>query len=514
MRECFRTLLDDDFFLNWLANLNCLKPSEKEKQSCFNPHIILKSTNGYRISHNLVAHDSLTTYLTELEAGKRFEEMDANNNCKYYECRRVEESCIGKNGERVEYTITARVDISELVHMLVPKLLGLSKTYLKHRTYVDNLTSVFPLLKESYTGKFIELDFSQNLSLRPKDEVQSAHFSRRQFTLYCAIVEPGDYRYHYHISNDTKHDPIFFDQVIRDVITKYNIRNKNLWIQSDNAPTQYKTKHAFRLYQNLADEFGLRVICTYGAAGHGKGVIGAMSRFGAKNILRHDIITRDVFFNDSEAIVDYLAKKKPEFCYTNVSALEVVTKRLNMGTPLEIKDCNKQHIMVCQKGKAVVMKEYLCDCDPCRQFDFDSCEKDGKEELVDLEEVDDCFLDEDLPINQEKQVFDFVEIPLFVTVFTGVSAEPLYFLKIVEKGISNDTLSNNWRHVILPGLRYFTGYYLKPVPSRSMQFKKFELLPLNVFITADEVYDTYVEINSEMLLDVNVYNELIQKTKM
>ena len=256
------------------------------------------------------------------------------------------------------------------------------------------------------------------------------------------------------------------------------------------------------------------IICTYGAAGHGKGVIDAMSSFGAKNILRHDIITRDAFFNDSEAIVDYLAKKKPEFCYTNVSALEVVTKRLNMDTPLEIKDYNKQHMMVYQKGKAVVMKEYLCDCDPCRQFDFDNCEKDHEEELVDLEEVDECFLDEDLPIDREEQIFDFVEIPSFVTVLTGVSTEPLYFLKIVENGISNDTLSDNWRHVILPVLRYFTGYYLKPFPSRSMQFKKFELLPLNVFITPDEVYDNYIEINSEMLLHVNVYNELIQKTKM
>ena len=114
----------------------CLKPSEKEKQSCLcfnspNPHVILKSISGYRISHNLVAHDSLTTYFTELETEKRFEEMDANNNCKHYEYRRVEESYIGKNGERVEYTRITRVDITEPVHMLAAKLLGLSKKYLK-----------------------------------------------------------------------------------------------------------------------------------------------------------------------------------------------------------------------------------------------------------------------------------------------------------------------------------------------------------------------------------------------
>ena len=77
-------------------------------------------------------------------------------------------------------------------------------------------------------------------------------------------------------------------------------------------------------------------------------------------------------------------------------------------------------MMVYQKCKVVVMKEYLYDFDPCRQFDFDNFEKDGEEELVDLEEFDERFLDEDLPIDREEQIFDLVEIPSFVTVFTGV----------------------------------------------------------------------------------------------
>ena len=165
------------------------------------------------------------------------------------------------------------------------KLRGLSKKYLKRRTYVDNCTSVFPLLKESYSGKFIELDFSQNLSLRPKDEVQSSHLSGKQFTLHCAIVEPDQYRYHYHISDDTKHDRFFVDYVVRDIIARYKITDEDFKIQSDNAPTQYKNKHAFSLYQKLADDFILYIIRTYGASGHGKGVIDAMSSFGAKNIL-------------------------------------------------------------------------------------------------------------------------------------------------------------------------------------------------------------------------------------
>ena len=113
--------------------------------------------------------------------------------------------------------------------------------------------------------------------------------------MHSAIVEPVQYRYHYHISDDTKHDPSFVDYVVRDIIAKYNIKDEDFWIQSDNAPTQYKTKHAFSLYQKLVDDFNLLIIRTYGASGHGKGVIDAMSSFGAKNILRQHYHTGCIF---------------------------------------------------------------------------------------------------------------------------------------------------------------------------------------------------------------------------
>lgn len=47
----------------------------------------------------------------------------------------------------------------------------------------------------------------------------------------------------------------------------------------------------------------------YGTAGHGKGFINAMSSFGTRNVLRRDTVTQDVFFNQSESIVDYLTVK-------------------------------------------------------------------------------------------------------------------------------------------------------------------------------------------------------------
>ena len=117
-------------------------------------------------------------------------------------------------------------------------------------------------MKETYTGKFPELDFSQNISLRPKDEVQSTHFSGRQFTLYCAIFDPSEMRYHYHLSDDTKQDAVFVDHVLHDIIARYSIKNEDFWIYRDNAFNQYKSKHSFGLLQQLAGEFGSRIFRT------------------------------------------------------------------------------------------------------------------------------------------------------------------------------------------------------------------------------------------------------------
>ena len=86
-------------------------------------------------------------------------------------------------------------------------------------------------MKDAYSGKFIELDFPQNLALRPKLEVQSAHFSNKQYTLHCAIATPFDRRYrqyrrfnrHYRLS-----DVIFVDHVLGDLTANYNISNEDL----------------------------------------------------------------------------------------------------------------------------------------------------------------------------------------------------------------------------------------------------------------------------------------------
>ena len=76
------------------------------------------------------------------------------------------------------------------------------------------------------------------------------------------------------------------------------------------AITQYKDKYAFEYYQDLA--YNARIVRLYGAAGHGKGLIDAMSSFVVKSILRKDIVTGDLWYKNSEEMCKHLKKVQSE----------------------------------------------------------------------------------------------------------------------------------------------------------------------------------------------------------
>ena len=91
----------------------------------------------------------------------------------------------------------------------------------------------------------------------------------------------------------------------------------------------------------MAFEFNLRIIRTYGVAGHGKGAIDGMSNFGVKNVLRKDIVTHNVFFNKSKEVIDYLEMKCPHFSYTHLPSDDVVKSRIEHNESMITKDCMK-----------------------------------------------------------------------------------------------------------------------------------------------------------------------------
>ena len=127
----------------------CVVSSEKEKQSCVcincqNPQLLLKAVNRYRTSKNLNPHESLTKYLEKLKANKQFDELTEENVYTYHRYERVEEPYTKKDGTPGQYQRVTRVNHKEPVKDICQKILDTGNAYFKHRTCVDNVSSVFP----------------------------------------------------------------------------------------------------------------------------------------------------------------------------------------------------------------------------------------------------------------------------------------------------------------------------------------------------------------------------------
>ena len=152
---------------------------------------------------------------------------------------------------------------------------------------MDKIAAVLPIIRESFLGKYIELDFSENLALKPKHEVQDAHFFGKQYSLHCLIVEPGENKCVYHLSDDTNHDPVFVKEVLRDIFKRWNIKDETIIIKSGNAPTWYKSTFAFQFMMNLSNKYNVQIIRIYGAAGYG----------------------HDCYFESSNDICEYLSSR-------------------------------------------------------------------------------------------------------------------------------------------------------------------------------------------------------------
>ena len=109
-------------------------------------------------------------------------------------------------------------------------------------------------------------------------------------------------------------------------------------------------------------------------------------------------------------------------------------------------------------------------------------------ETVLLSEVND---ESDKDINQNQHFFNFVDVPSFASLFTSNPAEPLYFVKVTEKGNAIKDMKAQYGHFIHTG----------------------ELLWIMTCILSppDDIYDTYVEIDNDLLLNLNICNALVAK---
>ena len=140
--------------------------------------------------------------------------------------------------------------------------------------------------------------------------------------------------------------------------------------------------------------------------------------------------------------------------YQHLDPVKIDTKRMKRPQ-LPITGFMNQHLFDYKPGsKKILCKEFLCDCLQCLQLDFDKCVKLSAENSV---APDDSIPHEDegnLDVDEEDEshkVLEFVAVPSSVALVSEDSNEPVYILKVKEKGRAEKDEQDDFEHCIPAG---------------------------------------------------------------
>ena len=234
----------------------------------------------------------------------------------YYQYEVVVEEYVAKRGpDKGKLKTTKRTDqvtYCKDTKDVVALLGSRRKKYLCHKYQLAHDHYHWKAIIETATPKaspIWHMDFSENLALTPKSEVQDAHFNKSQSSLHCTVSHLGEkqHSFHYHLSDNKSHDVTFVRQVVEDLVDKYP-EVEYFRIKSDNCACQYKCKWIFGLFRSLAIKLEKVFIQYYGVPGHGKGLVDSMSGFGVKTPLRRNMLINGDFYRSSYQIHRYLSK--------------------------------------------------------------------------------------------------------------------------------------------------------------------------------------------------------------
>ena len=365
------------------------------------------------------------------------------------------------------------------------KLLRLKKSdeYLYHRYQEQNDKFVWKHILDEIDSPIFHMDFSENLMPTPKFEAQSAHFSKRQFSLHCTVMHnPGSNKFIYHLSDDMSHDSYFTMAVVNDLVTRFAPEDDIIRFKSDNCLTQYKCKYVFYQWRALATKSNKILIVYYGVSVHGKGLVDAMSGFAVKTPMRMAIVTQEFFFSNTKCLQEYLIsldnlKSDREYFYFDVFE----RKQKNERERHPISKCMKQNMSAYFPDGSIRFKENICSCDSsivgkfieCRiekgvekladdsssesDSDYDSNPEDGSES----EQGDECYK------IVGKTVFDAVEIGSVVEIYSPPNASELFYLcEVVGKEVAKEDVLDEFSHPVSKDSPFLKCRYLERIDEK------------------------------------------------
>ena len=525
-------------------------PTETEKESCMCPTCLNIHVICDVLCKNVKLPSSLSQFLTadfncEVDSTTNYHRLDClssecGNGCKimnksneifrnvdvkklhsYYAFERVPTFYYNTNGEKVSYIRTTRVNKEGNLEFLYDKLLSMAKKYVIHRFFVATDKVFWSKFITNYRFPVLTLDYSENIALKPKFEVQAAHFRGRQHMLHCCVMESdGVNNYVYHLSDDTTHDNIITFSILKDLVETYPeiLANGKLILRSD-ASTQYKSRFVFHDMKEFAKEFQVLVAWFHEEAGHGRGLVDSMSSFGCKAVLRNAIATSNLWFLDAESMAVYCQKHfegDSSKSYHLIDPESTASERQKPREAHPLAGCMKYHMIAVDKHGVFTTRIVLDPNDdqllnlyfnvPADNVDESITEiLEEPEKVLDLPEVEDSSL--------PPMLFEITPLCSYIGLRSPPSSLELFFVvKVLAKNIAYECINDKYGHVIVPGEPYFTVMYLDKV-TENKSGVQFRLSNKNAetFIHLEEVFTTNIEMTDKLLMPMGEYLALCQE---
>jgi len=151
------------------------------------------------------------------------------------------------------------------------------KHFLFHVFVKRQQSNFFEFIKNNLNDQccLLQVDYSENFSIVSQNEIQNAHFSKKQLSLFTAYIWAQSITYPMVIvSNDPSHNKYTVSLCLQRILIhlkKMVPSLTKLIIFSDGSACQFKQRYLFKNLTFLAEQFSINLSWNFFASHHGKG---------------------------------------------------------------------------------------------------------------------------------------------------------------------------------------------------------------------------------------------------
>ena len=284
---------------------------------------------------------------------------------------------VNRKGEPVSHL--KPVMKSENIECLLEEMHNILPNILNHRNHLRHYRNTVKFVRDNFDAVFIDIDFSENLTLPVKYEPQSLHWNHDLVSVHSGIVKiHGEKSYHPYVSDDRKHDQKFVKLVLEKMLDTVETMPEICVIESDNCTSQYKSAQHFEDIQEICNSIEVPIIRLFSVACHGKGEVDHVGGL-AKVAIRRFIGAGGMVL-DADDCLAFLTKKFEEktnpkfYCRKiSVSSLNEARTEARLKKYPTIEGSTLFQVMVFKPNSPVFkVARRLCICEDCMN-DYGSC---------------------------------------------------------------------------------------------------------------------------------------------